>query len=222
LTSPSSQPLDPIPRLAINRCTRNLNPGGYIELFDTLNPLTSDDDSLPADSAIAKWNGLLVEASQKLGRPLDSSTKYRDQLTEAGFVNIVERHFKWPINTWPKDSQHKLCGAWSHENFLEGVQAVSLMLFTGVLGWSKEEIEVLLVDVRKDSKNRQIHAYWPMYVTHFYFCKKILTLVSDMSSPHRSPKRFQDQFHENMHFLPFSRLHPSYTISTILRRYPQS
>lgn len=145
-----------------DRDARNLNPGGYIELFDTLNPLTSDDDTLPADSAIGKWNKLLVEASQKINRPLDSLVKYKDQLTEAGFVNIVESRYKWPINTWPKDPHHKLCGAWTHENFLQGVQAVSLMLFTNVLGWSKDEIEILLVDVRKDVKNRQIHAYWPM------------------------------------------------------------
>lgn len=158
---PPSPPPSPS-RILAHGTSRNLDPGGYIELFDTLNPLTSDDDTLPADSAIGKWNKLLVEASQKINRPLDSLVKYKDQLTEAGFVNIVESRYKWPINTWPKDPHHKLCGAWTHENFLQGVQAVSLMLFTNVLGWSKDEIELLLVDVRKDVKNRQIHAYWPM------------------------------------------------------------
>jgi len=141
---------------------RHLNPGGYIELFDVLNPLTTDDDTLPKDSSIFTWNSLLLEASQKLGRPLDSLTKYRDQLAEAGFVGIVENRYKWPINTWPKDARHKHLGAWTLENFNQGLQAVSLMLFTNVLGWSKEEVELLLVDVRKDVKNRHIHAYWPV------------------------------------------------------------
>ena len=43
-----------------------------------------------------------------------------------------------------------------------GLQAMSLMLFTNVLGWSVEEVELLLNDVRKDFKNRKIHAYVPV------------------------------------------------------------
>jgi hypothetical protein len=104
----------------------------------------------------------LVEASEKLGRPLNSCTKYKQQLADAGFVNIVETQFKWPMNTWPKDNKYKNVGAWAAENFSQGVQAVSLMLFTNVLGWSVDEVEVLLIDVRKDVKNKNIHGYWPM------------------------------------------------------------
>lgn len=47
---------------------------------------------------------------------------------------------------------------------LSALQAVSMMIFTQVLGWSSAEVELLLVGVRKDLKNRDIHAYWPMYV----------------------------------------------------------
>jgi hypothetical protein len=45
---------------------------------------------------------------------------------------------------------------------LQGIQAVSLMLFTNVLGWTVVEVEVLLAQVRKEAKNRDIHAYWPV------------------------------------------------------------
>lgn len=55
-------------------------------------------------------------------------------------------------------------GIWSLENFLTGISAGSLAVFTrpkseGGLGWSKEEVEVLLAGVRKDLKNTDIHAY---------------------------------------------------------------
>ncbi|KAK0611208.1 S-adenosyl-L-methionine-dependent methyltransferase [Immersiella caudata] len=133
----------------------HLHPGGYIELFDTLNPLVSDDGTLTEDSGLSKWNRLLVEASEKLGRPLNSYTSYTKQLADAGFVNIVDTRFKWPMNTWPKDAQDK-----------NGVQAVSLMLFTNVLGWTADQAEVLLVDVRKDAKNRAIHRYWPIHAVY--------------------------------------------------------
>jgi hypothetical protein len=48
------------------------------------------------------------------------------------------------------------------ENLLQAVQALSLMSFTAGLGWSVVEVETLLALVRKDLKNRDIHAYWPM------------------------------------------------------------
>ncbi|KAK0649532.1 S-adenosyl-L-methionine-dependent methyltransferase [Cercophora newfieldiana] len=144
----------------------HLTPGGYIELFDTLNPLVADDDTLTEDSALLKWNRLLVEASEKLGRPLNSCKNYKKQLTAAGLINIVETQFMWPMNTWPEDHKHKNVGAWSAENFSQGVQAVSLMLFTNVLGWTKDQVEVLLVEVRKDVKNKGIHGYWPIHVVY--------------------------------------------------------
>ena len=48
-----------------------------------------------------------------------------------------------------------------NENVLNGLEAFSLMMFTNVLGFTVEEVQLLLVDVRKDLKNRRIHAYWP-------------------------------------------------------------
>jgi hypothetical protein len=39
-----------------------------------------------------------------------------------------------------------------------------MTLFTEVLLWSREELEVFLVDVRKDIKNCKIHAYVSLVV----------------------------------------------------------
>jgi hypothetical protein len=45
---------------------------------------------------------------------------------------------------------------------MEGLQGISLALFTRVLGWTAEELEVFLVDVRKQFKNKSVHGYWHM------------------------------------------------------------
>lgn len=37
-----------------------------------------------------------------------------------------------------------------------------MALFTRGLGWKVEEVEVFMVKVREDMKNRNIHAWWPM------------------------------------------------------------
>ncbi|KAK0702219.1 S-adenosyl-L-methionine-dependent methyltransferase [Lasiosphaeris hirsuta] len=153
------------PRLFAQALT-HLAPGGYIELCDPINPMRSDDDSIPENSAALKWNRLLLDASHKLGRALDSPLHYKQQLANAGFTDVVQIEYKWPINSWPKDPKHKNVGLWTHENINQGLQALSLMLFTNVLGWTAEEVELLLVQVRKDLKNRKIHAYWPVYTVY--------------------------------------------------------
>ncbi|RBQ65900.1 hypothetical protein FVER14953_13418 [Fusarium verticillioides] len=147
---------------------KNLNPGGRIEMIDIIYPLLSDDDTLKKDSALSKWSELLHDIFTKNGRGMDSALKYKDQLEEAGFVdvNIVKR--KWPLNRWPKDPKHKQIGTWAQQNTLDALAALSLAVFTrpdgqGGLGWSKEEVEVFLTDVRKDIKNVNIHSYWPIW-----------------------------------------------------------
>jgi hypothetical protein len=35
-----------------------------------------------------------------------------------------------------------------------------MMLFTRCLGWSREEVEVFLADVRKEAKDKRIHSYY--------------------------------------------------------------
>ncbi|KAH6879483.1 S-adenosyl-L-methionine-dependent methyltransferase [Thelonectria olida] len=145
-----------------------LNPGGTIELIDIVYPLKSDDDTLSEDSPLCKWSTLLLSAFTANGSPLDSALKYKDQLEEAGFVNINIVKRKWPLNQWPKDQKHKQIGAWAYANTLDALAALSLAVFTrpvgqGGLGWGNDELEVFLAGVRKDLKNPKIHSYWPIW-----------------------------------------------------------
>ncbi|KAF4953755.1 hypothetical protein FGADI_5748 [Fusarium gaditjirri] len=147
---------------------KNLNHGGRIEMIDIIYLLLSDDETLTENSALNKWSEVLHDIFTKNGRPMDSALKYKDQLEAAGFVdvNIVRR--KWPLNKWPKDPKHKQIGSWAQQNTLDALAALSLAVFTrpdgqGALGWSKEEVEVFLTDVRKDIKNVNIHSYWPIW-----------------------------------------------------------
>ena len=42
--------------------------------------------------------------------PMNSSLYHKQRLIDAGFVNIVEKNFKWPMNSWPKDPKMKDLG----------------------------------------------------------------------------------------------------------------
>lgn len=139
-----------------------MTPGGFIEMADITFPVQCDDGTMTEDSALKKWAGLILEGTTKIGRPINSATEYKTQLQTAGFVNIVEQRFYWPQNRWPKDKAMKEIGMWSLENMAPSLEGFSMALFTRVFGWTKEEVEVFLVDVRKEVKDPRIHAYWPM------------------------------------------------------------
>ena len=51
---------------------------------------------------------------------------------------------------------------WSLEDMGSALEGFSLAPFTRVLGWTREEVEVFLVDVRNELRNTKVHAYWPM------------------------------------------------------------
>jgi hypothetical protein len=53
---------------------------------------------------------------------------------------------------------------WALANFDDGLEGLSLALLTRGLKWKKEEVHTFLVDVRKELRNKDIHAYWPMLV----------------------------------------------------------
>lgn len=58
----------------------------------------------------------------------------------------------------------KEIGAWNLLQSLEGIDGWSMSLFTRVLGWSPEEVQVHLARARKDHRNPAIHSYTVMYV----------------------------------------------------------
>ncbi|KAJ3513448.1 hypothetical protein NM208_g15188 [Fusarium decemcellulare] len=141
---------------------RNLAPGGYLELQELDIFAKSDDGSLTADHALSKWLTLIHGASVQLGRPYQDIDGLKSRMAEAGFTDIVETIFKWPMNTWPQDRRYKELGAWHKENMNLGLESFSMALLTRAHGWAKEQVDVLLDEVRKDLSNKRIHAYWPM------------------------------------------------------------
>ncbi|KAI1073112.1 hypothetical protein LB507_008976 [Fusarium sp. FIESC RH6] len=148
------------------RAYDNVAPGGWVEVADILWPMTSDDGTLKEDSATLEWANKIIEGTKLIGRPCDGASKYKEKLEAQGFQNVREQVFKWPQNTWPKDEKHKELGAWHLENSISALESTSVAVFTRVLGWKKEEVDVLLAKVRRELKDRSIHSYWPIYVVY--------------------------------------------------------
>jgi hypothetical protein len=67
---------------------------------------------------------------------------------------------KLPVGPWPKDKRLKNVGLFEMVNMDEGLESLSLMLFTRALKWTREEVLMFLMDVRKATKDKSIHSYY--------------------------------------------------------------
>lgn len=150
----------------VKKSYANLEPGGYLEMQDITVPYACDDGTLTPENPIARASSFAMEASYAAGRPMDVAPKYKSYLERAGFTDIVERRFKWPFNEWPRDPHHKELGMWTRENFNIGLEGLCMALFTRYLAWSKEEVLVFAAQVRAAIRDRNVHAYIPIYVVY--------------------------------------------------------
>lgn len=140
----------------------NLEPGGWFELVDNDFPLYCDDGTLAPDNALQRWLSLLVDASNRLARPLEVAKTHPQRLLDAGFENVTTKIYRWPINNWPKDPKYREIGLWSLANVDGGLEGLSMALLTRGLGWTRDEVLAFLIDVRRQLRNRAVHAYWKM------------------------------------------------------------
>src|ERR1700722_2021277 len=74
----------------------NMNPGGWMEMQEPKLPALCDDDTY-AGTALERWQNLAVEASKKLGAPMDIASSCKETMISVGFEDVTEAIFKWPI-----------------------------------------------------------------------------------------------------------------------------
>ncbi|KAL3425566.1 methyltransferase domain-containing protein [Phlyctema vagabunda] len=147
----------------VKRGFRYTKPGGWMESQDVMHPPFCDDKTMPRDWPFREWSQSIEDAALQAGRPLRIANQLKRWYIEAGFVDVQEKVVKLPINTWPKDKDIKVLGQWWCENLLSGLQGFSLALLSRVFLWTKDEIEVYLVNVRRSMTDKRVHAYHKFY-----------------------------------------------------------
>lgn len=80
-----------------------------MEVQDVCLPVRCDDNTLRGTS-LEKFGELLLEGSLKLGVGLDVALTTKQMMEEAGFVDVVEVIYKWPLNRWPANKTMKEIG----------------------------------------------------------------------------------------------------------------
>ncbi|KAK0377687.1 TAM domain methyltransferase [Colletotrichum limetticola] len=147
------------PRLLRQAYSRVLKPGGWIELQELRWRFACDDDTMGPDYAPTKMANLIEEGLGKFGFELYASETNPERLRVGGFVTQVHDVKKVPLGRWPKDDNLKTIGSYSQAVLFDGLQAITMGPLTRGLGWTPEEVEVLLMQVRKDLRNAAFHTY---------------------------------------------------------------
>ncbi|KNG82938.1 putative SAM domain methyltransferase [Aspergillus nomiae NRRL 13137] len=145
---------------------QHLVPGGWFEMMEPTVGIFSDDDSISNAPYLSEWRDMLIEASRKFGKEMGVAKNYKQWMTEAGFTDVTEEIFKVPFSPWAKDPKLKELGRYQQANMLEALDAYSLALFTRFLGWSVDQIQVLLVGVRRELLDRRLHIYSRYYLVY--------------------------------------------------------
>jgi hypothetical protein len=80
-----------------------------LEVQDVCLPVRCDDNTLKGTN-LEKFGELLLEGSLKLGVGLDVALTTKQLMEEAGFVDVVQVIYKWPLNRWPANKTMKEIG----------------------------------------------------------------------------------------------------------------
>jgi hypothetical protein len=84
-----------------------------------------------------------------LGVNSDATLLLADIIRDAEFINVTTRIFYVPIGRWPKNKMLKVVGSYWRVILLDGAQPTALGPMTRGLKWSREQVEMRLVDVRR-------------------------------------------------------------------------
>ena len=138
---------------------RNLEPGGWLEMQDIDTRYYCDDGSFKPDDPLVEWQDLINKAAEISGRIIATGPTFKSGLARAGFEDIHEKIVKAPCGLWPADKKEKEIGLYQREMMVEGLEGMSIALFTRFLQWDPKRVSELVERAKKTFLNRKVHIY---------------------------------------------------------------
>jgi len=151
--------------LLYSRIYRNLKPGGWVEIQENESYLASDDDpNLEMIPNTVKWVALCRKAASQFSKSIFLVSEQKQHLIDTGFCDVHDNMFKVPIGTWPAEPKLKEIGRYHREVFLLSLESYTVGLLGRVDGWSNDECQVIMADVRREIRDPKLHLYGVFYV----------------------------------------------------------
>ncbi|KAK5630976.1 hypothetical protein RRF57_006691 [Xylaria bambusicola] len=157
------------PSRVVKQAYENLEPGGFIEFQDALFPMYWVGEPVK-ESALYRWNELLMEGLRRIGRSWSNVINYPRYFEEAGFENIVDRRFYWPTSPWAKGKYFKTVAMYFQEDMISGMEAINMKVLQAT-GMLPQEIKDFCEEVKRDFRDTNLHAY--LTVSYIYAQKPL-------------------------------------------------
>lgn len=117
---------------------KHTKPGGYIEVVEHSVQPVADDESMGPDHFYHLWGKTVIGLGEMFGKSFTIWEESKARMEKAGFVDVVEARYKWPMNGWPRDDEKmKNIGRWNQLRLHEGIEGFMIRLLTQVAGVSK-------------------------------------------------------------------------------------
>ena len=155
----------------MQRCYAHAKPGAYVEFQDWDTWLYSQDDTLPPDSALNKFHQMTCAGRHAQGFNMKPGPDLMKNLKDAGFVDLQVKKIRLPLGAWPRDKRIKEIGIINLLQMEQAIEAICLGVLTQLPAeaggpWSWEEVQVFLVNIRNDLRNKKIHGHYDFYVAY--------------------------------------------------------
>jgi len=146
----------------------HLRPGGWFEMQEVVHFPVSMNGTMPPDHPVAQYWSLITEGLRNLGIDFHAAAGGRlaAKMREAGYVNVTERVLQIPIGTWPKNKVLKTVGLYWRIILMDGIQAIALGPLTRGLKWSREQVELFLIQVRRAYHDNSCLMYMPLHIVY--------------------------------------------------------
>jgi hypothetical protein len=119
-------------------------------------------DDTDISTTLRKWSDLMISGAEKLGKNVTDAPNYKRYFQEVGFVDVVEKKFQWPMNPWPKGKYYKTLGRGYNQDLHEGLEGITMAIFTRAHGMKKEEVQEMVMEVRRNIDDKNLHNYLAM------------------------------------------------------------
>ncbi|KAI9711588.1 MAG: hypothetical protein M1820_002153 [Bogoriella megaspora] len=147
----------------LQQAWRCLKPGGWVEIVEHSVWPVSDDPRVGPDHFYNTWGTTVEGLGERWGKTFRIWRQSRDKVVEAGFTEVVERRFKWPIGGWHHDPKMREVGMWNQLRMMDGVEGFMLRLLTGPGGMSIHTAQAFLGRMREELRNPSNQSYQAGY-----------------------------------------------------------
>ncbi|KAM5385741.1 hypothetical protein ACJZ2D_000940 [Fusarium nematophilum] len=152
-----------------NQLYKFLKPGGWFQHMEPGLALRCDNPAITMDKnhVFKQWAQLFYDAGERLGRTFDITDKKMEGWAhEAGFTGIVPKTFKLPYGGWPRDKKLKELGRYVNYYMDMSLGGFATYPMSQILGWSLEEITVLVAQMRSAIYDQRNLPNGSMFVTY--------------------------------------------------------